>query len=126
MSAEPRRSDDTRLYAGQWAAAEGQLYPLIMASPEAFQRAVTVVRAVADRLRSQTTVAELARAFTDPGNLALSAAQETGTPIGDLDAGVLASAGFRLRHQEITSRAGPAGDSPEAGAGGEQRQEQLR
>ncbi|MGH3185508.1 MAG: hypothetical protein ACRDOE_26880 [Streptosporangiaceae bacterium] len=129
MSGDGGQSDHIRRCAAVWARAEGQLYPMIMSSPEAFERAVTIARAVADRLRAETTVADLARVFTESGNLALSAAHEIGTDIDDLDAGVLASAGFRLRQQEIAAGAGRAGGSPDADAdtdaGEEGRQEQV-
>ncbi len=124
MSGDGGQSDHIRRCAAVWARAEGQLYPMIMSSPETFERAVTVARAVADRLRAETTVAELARVFTEPGNLALIAAHEIGTDIDDLDAGVLASAGFRLRQQEIAAGARPMGGSAHADAGEEGRREQ--
>lgn len=125
MSGDGGQSDHIRRCVELWARAEGQLYPMIMSSPEAFERAVTVARAVADRLRPETTMAGLARVFTEPGCLALSAAHETGTDIDDLDAGVLASAGFRLRQQEIAAEAGLAGGSSRADAEEEGRREQI-
>jgi hypothetical protein len=125
MSGDGGQSDHIRQCAAVWARAEGQLYPMIMSSPEAFERAVTVARAVADRLRAETTMAELARVFTEPGNLALIAAHEIGTDIDDLDADVLTSAGFRLRQQEIAAGARPMGGSAHADAGAEGRQEQI-
>jgi len=104
-----------------------QLYPLVMADPDAFERALTVVRAVADRLSGENTVEELARAFTESGSLATSAAEQAGTQIGDLDAQVLTAAGFRMRQQEIAAGAGKAGrGDPGAAAPGEKREEQVQ
>jgi len=104
-----------------------QLYPLVMADPDAFERALTVVRAVADRLSGENTVEELARAFTESGSLATSAAEQAGTQIGDLDAQVLTAAGFRMRQQEIAAGAGKAGrGDPGAVAPGEKREEQVQ
>ncbi|MGH3418494.1 MAG: hypothetical protein ACRDOD_02685 [Streptosporangiaceae bacterium] len=124
---DDRGQGDIRLVTALWARAEGQLYPLVMSDPDAFERALTVVRAIADRLRAETTAEELARAFTGSGALAMIVANEIGTHIGDLDAGVLTAAGFRLRQQEIAAGAGMAGDGePGAGAPGEEREEQMR
>jgi hypothetical protein len=118
---------DLQRCTAQWVKAESQLYPMIMADPDAFERALTVVRAIADRLRALTTIEGLAQAFTESGSLAISAADQMGTPIGDLDARVLTAAGFRIRQQEISGRAGKAGRSePGAGAPEEKREEQVR
>ena len=87
MSGDRGQSDHIRRCTALWARAESQLYPMVMSDPDAFERAVTVVRAIADRLRAETTVDGLARAFTESGALAMSAAHEIGTPIDDLDAG---------------------------------------
>ena len=110
----------------QWVRAESQLYPLVISDPDAFERALTVVRAIADRLRAENTAEELARAFTGSGALAMSAADEIGTHIGDLDAGVLTAAGFRLRQQEIAAGARQAGGEPDADAPGGMREEQMQ
>lgn len=121
------RSDhggDVQRCTALWARAEGQLYPLVMSDPDAFERALTVVRAIADGLRTKNTAEELADAFTGSGALAISAADETGTPVGDLDAGVLTAAGFRLRQQEIAARR--ADGAPGAGAPGATREEQMQ
>ena len=118
---------DLKRCTARWVRAESQLYPLIMSDPDAFERALTVVRAIADSLRAESTVDGLARAFTESGPLAISAADQTGTPIGDLDALVLTAAGFRLRQQEIAAGAGQAGcGEPGADAPGEEREEQMR
>ena len=123
---DDRGQGDIRLVTALWARAEGQLYPLVMSDPDAFERALTVVRAIADRLRAETTAEELARAFTGSGALAMTAANEIGTHIGDLDAGVLTAAGFRLRQQEIAAGAGQAGGEPGADAPGGKREEQMQ
>ena len=65
---------DLQRCTAQWARAESQLYPLVMSDPDAFERALTVVRAIADSLRAESTVDGLARAFTESGPLAMSAA----------------------------------------------------
>ena len=67
MSDDCTHRSDIRLVTALWARAESQLYPLVMSDPDAFERALTVVRAIADRLRTENTVEELARAFTGPG-----------------------------------------------------------
>ena len=90
------------------------------------KRALTVVRAIADSLRAESTVDGLARAFTESGPLAISAAIRRGMPIGDLDAGVLTAAGFRLRQQEIAAGAGQAGRGEPGAAPGEKREEQMQ
>ena len=111
---EPTR--DIRLLDMLWAQAENQVYPLALSRPDAYQRAVTIARAIADRLRTVTTPVQLARAFGSDQALVMSAARVTGTRIDDLDAGTLAGAGFRLRYQEILA------GSPLHPAGGESRQ----
>jgi hypothetical protein len=116
---------DLQRCTAQWVRAESQLYPLVMSDPDAFERALTVVRAIADSLRAESTVDGLARAFTESGPLAISAADQTGTPIGDLDALVLTAAGFRMRQQEIAAGAGKAGRG-EPGAPGGKREEQMQ
>ncbi|MGH3275752.1 MAG: hypothetical protein ACRDNZ_15680 [Streptosporangiaceae bacterium] len=93
--------EDLQRCTALWARAENQLYPLILADPDAYERAVTVIRGVADRLRAADTAAALARAFRESGELATSAAAQAGTPAEDLDADVLTAAGFRMRQQEI-------------------------
>ena len=124
---DDRGQGDIRLVTALWTRAEGQLYPLVMSDPDAFERALTVVRVIADRLRAQTTAEELARAFTESGALAISAAREIGTRIDDLDAGVLTAAGFRLRQQEIAAGAWLAGGGePSGDASGEEREEQMQ
>jgi len=90
-----------------WAQAEREVYPLVLSEPDAYRRAVTVIRAVADRLAAATTPAQLARAFGGAEALA----RETGTPMADLDAGALAGAGFRLRYQQILAAAPRAGEA---------------
>lgn len=102
----PMASDhDIRRLDMRWAQAERQVYPLVLADPEAYQRAVVVVRAIADRLQDVATPAGLARAFGQAETLAARAASESGTRADDLDAASLAGAGFRLRYQELL--AGP-------------------
>lgn len=98
---------DIRLLDMRWAQAERRVYPLVLSDPQAYQRAVVVVRAIADRLRAATTPAGLARAFGRAEALAASAARESATRIDDLDAAALAGAGFRLRYQEILAGAPP-------------------
>lgn len=118
---------DLHRCTAQWARAESQLYPLVMADPDAFERALTVVRAIADRLSGENTVAGLARAFRESGWMAVSAAEQAGTQIGDLDAQVLTAAGFRMRQQEIAAGAGKAGrGKPGAAAPGEKREERVQ
>jgi hypothetical protein len=118
---------DIRLVTALWARAESHLYPLVMSDPDAFERALTVVRDIADRLRAENTVEGLARAFAESGALAMHAAQDSGTPIDDLDADVLTAAGFRLRQQEIAAGAGMAGrGEPGADASEGERKEQMQ
>ena len=68
---------DLWLATALWARAESQLYPLVMSDPDAFKRALTVVRAIADSLRAENTAEGLARVFTGSGALAISAAHQT-------------------------------------------------
>ncbi len=73
-----------------------------------------MIRAIADRLRSVTTTADLADRFGQAEALAVSAAGESRAPIDDLHAGALAGAGFRLRYQDILAGSPHAADGESA------------
>lgn len=127
MSDDSMHRRDIRLVTALWARAESQLYPLVMSDPDAFERALTVVRNIADRLRAENTVDGLARVFAASGALAMHAAHDSGTLIDDLDAEVLTAAGFRLRQQEIAAGAGqPGRGAPSVEASEEEREEQIQ
>jgi hypothetical protein len=88
------------LIAG-WTAAEARLYPLVMAQPELYQRCISVVRAVADDLRSARTPEELAEAFGGRAAILESVVASKGFATEGLDLELVAQAAFGLRYREV-------------------------
>jgi hypothetical protein len=88
------------LIAG-WTAAEARLYPLVMAQPELYQRCVSVVRAVADDLRSARTPEQLAEAFRGRAAILESVVASKGFATEGLDLELVAQAAFGLRYREV-------------------------
>ncbi len=88
------------LIAG-WTAAEARLYPLVMAQPELYERCVSVVRAVADDLRSARTPEQLAEAFGGRAAILESVVASKGFATEGLDLELVAQAAFGLRYREV-------------------------
>jgi hypothetical protein len=86
-----------------WRAAEERLYTVVMVRPDLYMRSVELVRAVADRLRSESTEDELVQAYGRASELVAEVVRASGLPSEELDLGLVAGAAFRLRHQEIVS-----------------------
>jgi hypothetical protein len=89
----------------QWSSAEERLYPVIMLRPDLYQRAVELVRKVADELGSCTDLAALVAAWPDATDIVYRASAVALMPLADLDINLVAGAGFSLRYREL---AGPA------------------
>ena len=89
----------------QWSSAEERLYPVIMTRPDLYQRAVELVRKVADELGSCTGLAALVEAWPDAADIVYRASSLALLPLADLDINLVAGAGFSMRYREL---AGPA------------------
>jgi hypothetical protein len=88
-----------------WKAAEERLYPVVMVRPDLYERAVRMVRVVADELAGCLDLAALVKAWGGAAEIVHRAAAEAGLTLDGLDAGLIAGAGFSMRFREL---AGPA------------------
>lgn len=88
-----------------WKAAEERLYPVVMVRPDLYERAVRMVRAVADELAACLDPAALTKAWGTAAETVHRAATAAGLTLEGLDAGLIAGAAFSLRFREL---AGPA------------------
>ena len=107
----------------RWNQAERQLYPVVLARPDLYERYLTLVRAVADDLGDLATPDVLAAAFGEAVPMATRAAARVGIPTDGLDLGVAAGAAFALRYREVKTagaRATVAAKVEAATAEGEQ------
>jgi hypothetical protein len=88
--------------AARWSAAEDRLYPLVMADPDLYQAAVTLVREVLDVLRSQcATVAELSS--IDPAEVLRQCPTASALPPLDLDLGVVLDSARAYRWRDLVA-----------------------
>ncbi len=88
-----------------WSSAEERLYPVIMVRPDLYQRAVELVRKVADELGSCGDLPALVAAWPDASDIVYRASSLALLPLADLDINLVAGAGFSMRYREL---AGPA------------------
>lgn len=89
----------------QWSSAEERLYPVIMTRPDLYQRAVELVRKVADELGSCRDLAALVEAWPDAADIVYRASSLALMPLAELDINLVGGAGFSMRYREL---AGPA------------------
>jgi hypothetical protein len=101
-NAEPGEFDEL---ARRWQAAEDRLYPVVMVRPEAYASAVTLVRAVVDRLGRVDTATELAAAYATSPHLVADAVRATGVATEGLDLGLVAGAAFNIRYRDLRATA---------------------
>ena len=101
-NAEPGEVDEL---ARRWQAAEDRLYPVVMVRPEAYASAVTLVRAVVDRLGRVDTVDELAAAYATSAQLVADIVRDTGVATEGLDLALVAAAAFNIRYRDIRAAA---------------------
>ena len=85
----------------EWQSAEERLYPVVMVRPDLYERAVELVRAVADELRSCSDLPALVKAWADAAQIVYRAATAEGLDLSGLDAGLVAGAAFSLRYREV-------------------------
>ena len=105
MAAEPPGSAGLDELARRWQSAEERLYPIVMVRHEAYEAAITLVRAVADRLAAVDTMDGLVSAYGDSAQLMADAVRETAVSTEGLDLGVVAGAAFNLRYRELRAAA---------------------
>lgn len=84
-----------------WKAAEERLYPVVMVRPDLYERAVLMVRVVADELAGCLDLAALVEAWNGAAGIVHRGASEAGLDLDGLDAGLIAGAGFSMRYREL-------------------------
>jgi hypothetical protein len=85
-----------------WAAAEGQLFPSVLALPDVYERTVLALRATLDRLRALGTgTGPLLEASASGPALVASAAEQRGISTSGLDVGLIGQAALAMRHREV-------------------------
>ncbi len=85
----------------RWRAAEQRLYPLVLVQPEAYERYLVLVRAVADELRSAQTPEELTGAFGGRASIVGTVAARAQVATEGLNLELVAEAAFSLRYREV-------------------------
>jgi HPt (histidine-containing phosphotransfer) domain-containing protein len=91
-----------------WRQAEERLYPVVMVRPDIYERAVRMVRAVADELAGCLDLAALAGAWDGAAEIVHRAAGDAGLDLEGLDAGLIAGAAFSMRYRELAGQAARA------------------
>jgi hypothetical protein len=91
-----------------WKAAEERLYPVVMVRPDLYERAVRMVRVVADELAGCLDLAALTKAWGTAAELVHRAAGDAGLDLEGLDAGLIAGAAFSMRYREMAGAAARA------------------
>ena len=86
-----------------WQAAEQRLYPAAMGVPEAYERYVALVRAVADELGAVRDLQALADAYLVAGGIAVAAARRRSISTRGLQLEMAAGAAFCIRYREIVA-----------------------
>lgn len=86
-----------------WKAAEERLYPVVMVRPDLYERAVRMVRVVADELAGCLDLPALVNAWAGAAEIVHRAATDAGHDLEGLDAGLIAGAGFSMRYRELAS-----------------------
>ena len=91
-----------------WRSAEERLYPVVMVRPDLYERAVRMVRVVADELAGCLDLATLAGAWSTAAEVVHRAAGDAGLDLEGLDAGLIAGAAFSMRYRELAAGAARA------------------
>ena len=84
-----------------WQAAEERLYPIVMVRPDLYERAVRLVRVVADELAGCLDLAGLVAAWDEAAQIVHRAAGDAGLDLDGVDAGLIAGAGFSMRYRAL-------------------------
>src|ERR1700740_1518809 len=72
-----------------------------MVRPDLYERSVRMVRAVADELAGCLDLGALVKAWGGAAEIVHRAASEAGLDLEELDAGLIAGAGFSMRYREL-------------------------
>jgi hypothetical protein len=91
-----------------WKAAEERLYPVVMVRPDLYERAVRMVRVVADELAGCLDLTGLTKAWGTAAEIVHRAAADAGLDLEGLDAGLIAGAAFSMRYREMAGAAARA------------------
>jgi hypothetical protein len=91
--------------ARRWQAAEDKLYPVVMVRPEAYASALTLVRAIADRLSPMDSAEDLVAAYGGSAQLVADVVRGTGVATEGLDLGLVAGAAFNVRYRDLQAKA---------------------
>jgi hypothetical protein len=85
-----------------WTAAEGQLFPSVLAVPDVYERTVLALRAALDRLRGLGTgTGPLLEASASGPALVAAAAERSGISTSGLDVALIAQVALAMRHREV-------------------------
>jgi hypothetical protein len=90
-----------RALRSSWRASEQALYSLGGGDVERYQRAIQLVRAVADDLRDVTSTVALADRWPEAGSIVSAAVERIGLPLGSLPVDQVAGAAFALRQTAL-------------------------
>lgn len=93
-----------RTLVSGWRSAEQSLYSLGGGDVERYQRAIRMVRALADRLDDIATVEALVARWSEAERLVAEVVAEAGLPPASVVADQVAGAAFSLRHQSVVAR----------------------
>ncbi|MGI9327986.1 MAG: hypothetical protein ACR2PZ_22390 [Pseudomonadales bacterium] len=84
-----------------WADCERQLYPMAVSDSVRYQRVIVAVRALADEMRSVTSIEQLLTTWPTADELLMAAVSAHGLAASGLPREQVAGAAFALREREI-------------------------
>ena len=94
-------ADPTAVLAAYWNESERRLYPTATTNPDAYQSAVTLVRAVADALAAVADLEDLAERWEHRSAILDEAVRATGESIAYGLTEATAGCGFAVRRREL-------------------------
>jgi hypothetical protein len=90
--------------AAGWLQAEAQLYPAVIMRPDLYQRAVLLVSATVEQLRTRgSSTAALLDAAAAGQELVAAAAAERRVSVAELDLETVGRAAVAMRHREVVA-----------------------
>ena len=96
-----RSADPTAVLAAHWNESERRLYPTATTNPDAYQSAVTLVRAVADALAAVSDLGDLAERWEHRSAVLDEAVRATGESVAYGLTEATAGCGFAIRRREL-------------------------
>ena len=94
-------TDPTAVLAAHWNESERRLYPTATTNPDAYQSAVTLVRAVADALADVSDLEELAQRWEYRSTILDAAVSAIGEAVAYGLTEATAGCGFAIRRREL-------------------------